>query len=155
MAKWGILLPFLVVGIGFLIAGFMADPSALTDDGYPLKSFFYIMGGGFLLLPLLLATGLSLAGATKRKKIEDLLATGQQGEAVILGLEDTGVLINHDPRVRILLEVHIAGYSPYQVKKTMVLPLIRLSQVQVGSTVQVLADPSKPDKPDKVALLLK
>lgn len=111
-----ILLLFSIVGIGFLIAGYLADPSAVTSDGYSLKSFFYIMGGGFL-IPLLLATGFSLAGATKRKKVEDLLATGQQGETVVLSLEDTGTLINHDPRVRMLLEIRISGHSPYQVRR--------------------------------------
>jgi len=149
------LLPFLVIGVGFIVGGFLADPSALTDDGFPMKPFLFIMGGSFLFFPLVTVIGMSLAGAAKQKKVEDLLATGQQGEAVVLGLEDTGTRINDNPRVRLLLEVRIEGYPPYQVEKTMVVPLIRLPQVQVGSTVQVLADPSEPDNPGKIGLLLK
>ena len=84
-------LPFLVIGVGFLAGGFLTDPSVLMDDGYPLKPFLFVMGSIFLFLPLVIVIGMSLAEAAKQKKMEDLLATGQQGEAVVLGLEDTGL----------------------------------------------------------------
>jgi hypothetical protein len=147
--------PFLLVGVLLVVGGVTADPSALTDDGYPLKPFFYILGGIFLFIPVAMLVGFALAGAARRQKIAGLVATGQQGDAVVLGLEDTGLRINGDPRVRLLLEVQIEGYTPYEVAKTLVVPLIRLSQVQAGSTVRVMADPSEPDNPDRIALLLK
>jgi hypothetical protein len=149
------LLPLLLVGVGLVVGGYLTDPSALTDEGLSTRTFLYIMGGGFVFISLAIMIGLSLAGSARQKKVEDLLATGQQGEATVLGLEDTGVRVNDNPQVRLLLEVHIEGYPPYQAEKTIVVPLIRLPQVQVGSTVQVLADPSEPDNPDKVGLLLK
>ena len=90
-----------------------------------------------------------------QKKAEELMATGQQGEATILALQDTGMRINDDPRVAVVMEVRIPGYAPYQVQKTITLPLIRMSQVQVGSVVAVMADPSQPNNPDKVGLLLR
>lgn len=151
---WG-LLPFLVIGIALIVAGFLADPSALTSDDIPLKPFLFVVGSCFLLFFLVMMVVRSIAGAAKQRKIEDLLATGQQGEAVVVGLEDTGMRIGDDPRVRLLLEVRIEGYSPYQVEKTIVVPMIRLPQVQVGSTVEVLADPSEPDNPDKIGVSLK
>lgn len=89
-----------------------------------------------------------------KRKAEALMATGQQGEATVLSLEDTGVLVNNNPRVRIGLEVRIPGHPAYKVVKTMTMPMIRMSQVQVGSVVKVLADPSEPANPDKVGLLL-
>ena len=145
----------LVIGVAFIVGGFVTDPSAMTDDGYPLKTFLFVMGGFWLVLPWVIAIGQSWVRVTKRRKTENLLETGQQGEAVVLSLEDTGVRINDNPQVRMLLEVRIAGYSSYQVEKTMVVPLIRLSQVQVGSTVQVVADASQPDNTDKIELLLR
>ena len=90
-----------------------------------------------------------------QKKLQNLAATGQQGEATILQLEDTGMRINDDPRVAVTLEVRIPGYPPYQVRKSVTIPIIRMSQVQVGSVVAVLADPTQPANPDKVALLLR
>jgi hypothetical protein len=92
---------------------------------------------------------------SSRKKAEVLLETGQQGQATILSLEDTGMLINNNPRVRIGLEVTVPGYPPYQVTKTMTVPMIKLPQVQPGLVVAVLADPADPTNPDKVGLLLK
>lgn len=96
-----------------------------------------------------------LFGRRRRQKAEALMATGQQGEATVLTLEDTGMLINNNPRVRIGLEVRVPGYQPYRLVKTMTLPMIRMSQVQVGSVVNVIADPREPQNPDKVGLLLK
>lgn len=141
----------LLIGIGLIVWGFFIDPSYLTSDGYQMKHFLYFMGGLFVLIPLII----SRAAAAKQKRLEDLLATGQQGDAVILSLEDTGVRVNDNPRVSMMLEVRLDGHAPYQVEKTMLVPLIRMSQVQVGSTVEVVADPSKPDDSDKVELLLK
>lgn len=90
-----------------------------------------------------------------QKKLQNLAATGIQGEATVLQLEDTGMRINDDPRVAVTLEVRLPGYPPYQVRKTVTLPLIRMSQVQVGAVIAVLADPSQPGNPDKVGLLLR
>lgn len=86
---------------------------------------------------------------------EALMATSKQGEATILRLDDIGGRINNDPRVSLLLEVRIPGHPAYQVQKTVTIPLIRISQVQVGSVIAVLADPAQPQNPDKVGLLLK
>jgi hypothetical protein len=90
-----------------------------------------------------------------QKKLQDLAATGIQGQATVLQLEDTGMRINDDPRVAVTLQVQLPGYPPYVVRKTITLPLIRMSQVQVGSVVAVLADPTQPGNPDKVALMLR
>ena len=90
-----------------------------------------------------------------QKKLQNLAATGTAGEATVLQLEDTGMRINDDPRVAVTLQVRIPGYPPYQVRKTVTLPLIRMSQVQVGAVIAVLADPTQPGNPDKVGLLLR
>jgi len=90
-----------------------------------------------------------------QKKVQNLMATGIQGEATILQLEDTGMRINDDPRIAVTMEVRLPGYPPYQVRKTMNVPMIRMSQVQVGLVVAVMADPTQPGNPDKVGLLLR
>ena len=90
-----------------------------------------------------------------RERAEALAATGTQGEATILSLQDTGTRINENPRVTMQLEIQMPYGAPYQVTKTMTVPLIRLSQIQVGSKVQVMVDMSDPTNPEKVGLLLK
>lgn len=91
----------------------------------------------------------------QRKRAEELMAKGTQGEATILALQDTGMFINNNPRVTLQMEIRMPYGLPYQITKTMTVPLIRLSQVQVGSVVQVMVDMSDPTNPDKVGLLLK
>jgi hypothetical protein len=91
----------------------------------------------------------------QRKRAEELMAKGTQGEATILSLQDTGMFINNNPRVTLQMEIRMPYGAPYQVTKTMTVPLIRMSQVQTGSVVQVMVDMSDPTNPDKVGLLLK
>jgi len=90
-----------------------------------------------------------------QKRSQELMERGTQGEAKILSLQDTGMLINNQPRVTMVLEIDVAMRPLYQVTKTMTVPLIRLSQVQTGSVVQVMVDLSDPTNPDKIGLLLK
>ena len=90
-----------------------------------------------------------------RRKTQQILATGKPGQAIIRQLEDTGMRINDNPRVKLLLEVTIPGYPPYQIWKAVTVPMIRLSQVQVGSVVQVMADPTQPGNADMLGLLLR
>jgi len=130
------------------------DPNAL---GIPTATLVIIC------LSTLCALVLAAAGIAipiiwmrkKRKQAENLAASGTQGEATILSLVDTGMLINNNPRVTITLEIRMPNMAPYQLQKTMVVPLIRMSQVQVGAVVPVMVDLSDPTNPDKVGLLLK
>jgi hypothetical protein len=91
----------------------------------------------------------------QQKRAQALMAMGTQGEATILSLEDTGMRINDNPRVMMRLEIRMPFGAPYQITKTVTIPIIRLSQVQVGSVVPVMVDMSDPTNPDKVGLLLK
>jgi hypothetical protein len=90
-----------------------------------------------------------------QQRAQQLMEKGTQGEATILSLEDTGMRINDNPRVRVELEVRMPGMAPYRVTKSVTIPLIRLSQVQVGTILPVMVDMSDPQNPDKVGLLLK
>jgi len=148
-------IPFFLISGFMFYRGFTADEKALTDDGYNLKSFYFLMGAGFLLIPLAITFGILIWIKVKRKRIADLVATGKQGTAVILGLSDTGVRVNDNPRVKLLLDIRIPNYQPYQAQKTVTLPIIYLPQVQTGSTINILADPEQPHDEKRIALLLK
>ncbi len=91
----------------------------------------------------------------KRQQAEELAAKGTQGEARILSLSDTGMRINDDPRVTLELEITMPMRPPYNVTKTMVIPMIRMAQIQVDTVVPVMVDMSDPTNPDKVGLMLK
>ena len=90
------------------------------------------MGTAFLVIPLAISFGIVIWMVAKRKRMEELIASGKQGTAVVLDISDTGVSVNDNPRVKLLLEIHIPNYQPYQAQKTVTLPFIYLPQVQTG-----------------------
>jgi hypothetical protein len=148
-------MPLLLVGGFMFYSGFTTGEKALTDDGYNLKWFYFLMGTAFLVIPLAISFGILFWMTVKRKRIAELVATGKQGTARVLALSDTGVSVNDDPRVKLLLEISIPNYQPYQAQKTVTLPLIYLPQVQTGSSINILADPEQPNNEKRIALLLK
>ncbi|MEK7724668.1 MAG: hypothetical protein AAB336_09995 [Acidobacteriota bacterium] len=146
--------PFWAVGVYLLYRGFTAGPTALTDDGYDLKTFFFEMGGFFTGLPFLFIFISLIVAIRKRNKIKEIVTYGKQGTAKVLKLSDTGVLINDNPRVKLLLEISIPNYPTYQAEKTLDLSIVYLPRVQPGSIVNILADPNEPNNENRIGLVL-
>ncbi len=142
---------FFIAGLGFIFWGSQTNPTELTNDGYSLKNFFFIMGGVFILIPV----GLVFYALRKQRNLSKLIEDGKQGIARILQLEDTGVRVNENPRVRVLLEISIEGIASYQVWKKVTVPVIRLPQIQPGMEIAVVADPFDPQNAKKIGLLLR
>ncbi len=80
-----------------------------------------------------------------------LLTTGEAAQATVLRLWDTGVKLNDNPQVGLVLEVHPDSRPAYQVETKCFVSLIKLAQVQPGAIVNVKFDPIDPNK---VALAL-
>jgi len=155
----GFLIPtILLVSVGglLLVLGWRTDPTVMTDDGMlPLRTLYLGLGGGFVGGILALDLLILLFVRRSQRRAEKLLATGLRGWATVLELEDTGIFVNEQPQVRIKLEIHLDDQPPYVLEKKMVLPHTRLAQVQVGSQVQVVVDPTDRTNPKQVGLLLK
>lgn len=90
-----------------------------------------------------------------QKRAQELAAVGIQGEATILSLQDTGMRINDNPRVAMVLDIRLPNLPSYQIQKTITVSIVQLAQVSVGAVVRVLVDPSAPNNPDKVGILLR
>ena len=133
------------------------DPSVFFAGGTAIFTFLMICGS---LVCTLVITAASIAipfyiFRNNQKRAQEIMQNGTQGEATILSLQDTGMRINDNPRVQVELEIEVAMRPPYRVTKTATIPIIRLSQVQVGSKVPVMVDLSDPTNPDKIGLMLK
>lgn len=153
------MLPFLIlpaIGIGFLISALYTDVAAMTDNGdMNLRSFFFMMGGIFTGLPIALFVTIGVFLARKRKRVAYLLEKGVRGKAKILDINDTGVMINNQPQVRISLEIHLPGYEVYTLEKKMIISFSGLSRIQIGMEVDVAVDPLNYKNPKMVGLLWK
>jgi hypothetical protein len=88
-----------------------------------------------------------VSGITRgAKQTRELLATGVPAQARILQLGETGMFVNNNPAVDILLEVHPPDRPPYQVQTRMVVSMLRLAAIQPGNVVPVRFDPADPTK---------
>ncbi|MDP3066191.1 MAG: hypothetical protein Q8N08_05565 [Methanobacteriaceae archaeon] len=136
--------PLIVVGVVFIFLGLTASPGALTDDGYPLNNFYYLMGASFIIFPALGALGVFLF----YKRINDreiyLINNGIEGQAEILQREQTGTYLNEQPEVKFILLVTIPGEEPYQIEHKEVVNLLDVGSITEGKIVPVRVDPKNP-----------
>ena len=144
---------FLVIGVVMFFIGLIVSPHALTDDGYNLRYFMFLMGGFFALIGIIMPAIGGLFFFLRRRKIENLLATGQRGTAKILQVKNTGITINDNPRLNFLLEMHFENYPPYQVWKKVTVAPEKMPAMQVGSSINVLADPDDPQNSRRIVVL--
>jgi hypothetical protein len=75
-----------------------------------------------------------------------LLTSGEPAQATVLKLWDTGVMLNNNPQVGLLLEVRPQNRPTYQVQIQSFISLLKVSQVQTGAVVAVKVDPTDPTK---------
>ena len=85
-----------------------------------------------------------LSGNTSANR--QLLATGETAQATVLRMSDTGMRINDNPRVSLLLEVHPTTRPAYQVEIKQVISMLQASQYQPGQQLEVKIDPADPKK---------
>jgi hypothetical protein len=132
---------FFLVGCGLIIGGITADPTALTDDGHNLKTFFYFMGGFFLVFPLLIIGTIYFFIRRGQKRREYLLQHGQKGKATILGAERTGLSVNKIPQLLFQLRITTDLGETYDLRHKQLYDGLILGPVPTGKEVPVYIDP--------------
>ncbi len=77
-----------------------------------------------------------------------LVATGLAGQATIVQVADTGMRINDQPRLQMVLDVYpmpgYAAFAPFRATHTGTIPMMALARVSPGATVPVKCDPANP-----------
>ncbi len=84
---------------------------------------------------------------------KQLLATGQTAQAAILRMWDTGVTINDNPRIGMLLEVRPPSGTPFQAEVKQTISRLQTSQYQPGQMLEVKYDPTDHKKVAITAIL--
>jgi hypothetical protein len=75
-----------------------------------------------------------------------LLTRGEPAEAAILNMWDTGVTINGNPRVGLLLEVRPANRAAFQVETTRTISRLQTAMFLPGTVIRVRYDSNDPTK---------
>lgn len=85
----------------------------------------------------------NMSGVSDAKALQK---SGERADAVVVQIWDTGITVNDDPVVGLLVEVHPADRPAYQTKipKSLV-SRVHIPQVQPGSRVAVRIDPANRD----------
>lgn len=130
---------FLAIGVGSMAA------SAFNDMG-EMQSFGWWFGGMFAffgLLPLVLMKGVAASTLKKQVEAERLVKSGSRGIATITQVNDTGVTINDDPRVEIVVQIEpLNGGATVERRKKSLVP--RVAIPRVGDRYPAFYDPADP-----------
>lgn len=108
------------------------------------QGWFVWFGLCFLLSPLLGVSALIFGGA-KRLKAARLMSNGVQAVGTVLAVEDTGITINSNPRVRLRFRIEPTdgAMAPYEATKTATVSRVEIPRV--GDRFPVWVDPNDPN----------
>ncbi len=100
----------------------------------------------FIIIPVVLViVGLSLLPFL-RMLFPPVIKDGVKAEATVLKVWDTGVTINNNPRVGLLLEVRPEAGEPFQVELRKLISRLDASLVRPGAKADVIYDPVNPKR---------
>ncbi len=83
---------------------------------------------------------------TGEKVAREIRANGIPASGKVLRIWDTGVLVNHDPVVGFLLEIHAEGLDPYEAETKALISILWIPQIQPGKVLPVKYDPADPSR---------
>ncbi len=140
MLMW---IPFVTLFIGMIG---MPDGSYSWEELPALTQYSIVIGGVLMIASLILQVGAPIMAGIINQSI---LSRGLPAEAAILKITDTGMTINQDPVVRLLLEVRPENEPAFQAEAERLIPRLQVPEIQPGVMLRVKYDPSSRD----VALL--
>jgi hypothetical protein len=126
----------LASGIGALVA----DQRVSGPRGGYFTAGIALVGTAVILI--LIGIVLRIA-AGKKRRIEQ---SGTPGEARVVSVGQTGMLINNNPVIEFDLEVTLPGMAPYRTTTRSTVPMIALPRVMPGARLPIKADPTEPSK---------
>ena len=75
-----------------------------------------------------------------------VLQSGIPAKATIMGMRQTGIMVNDQPQISMLLEVEPPNGPPYQAQAKAVIPMVNIPQFQPGARVSVKIHPMDPNQ---------
>lgn len=144
---------FVFLGAGFWVGSVTAAPGSTTDDGYPLDSFFRVMGTIFGGLGVAWFFGAIFAMRWERKQAagddarrEHLLRHGVRVTARVVSCESDGYMNFHNELwTDLVLEYDVPGVGRRTVSRRIALSQGRLDHARAGGAFNIVVDPRAPD----------
>lgn len=82
--------------------------------------------------------------SNNQERERKLLETGIAAPAKVLSLSETGMYVNHQPMLRIALEVAPPDGAPFPLTISRVVSIVQIPRLQPGALVDVRYDPGDP-----------
>jgi hypothetical protein len=143
----------IVAGVGTIVAlGVVAYAMFWGPDRLDLagKSLSQLFEQGDLVPLVVIPVVLIISGIVIVPVLRTLfpseIKNGVNAPARVLQVWDTGVTINDNPQVGLLLEVSPAGAMPFQARAKTIVSRLNVALVQPGVAAEVRFDPKKPQR---------
>ena len=136
-----------LISLGVVVYMMFWGPDHLELGG---KSLSELLKSGALTPIIVIPIALIIAGVTivpfLRIMFPSDIKNGVTAPAKVLEVWDTGVSINDNPQVGLLLEVSPPNGTPFQVKAKSLVSRLNVALVQPGITAEVKYDPLNPKR---------
>lgn len=134
---WG--LGFTLAGVGFIVAAF--GPAAPPDADSSLQWVGGLVGGMFLLMGTPGLFAIVAAGRGPRgRRAQHLLEHGKRCPGTVLSVQDTGMTINDNPRVKMRVKAEPPGEPAFEFDKTATVSRVQIPRA--GDRCAVFYDPA-------------
>ncbi len=117
---------------------------------FTVTGIIFVIEWTYGLATLILASGVAFAGYwfffRPAFVALDIIRSGEPAMAIILKVWETGVTVDHNPRIGLLLEVRHPSMVPYEIELKQNIKRDEFKNYQVGRTLQVKVDTRNPKK---------
>ena len=144
-----------ILVLGVVAYLLFAGPDAIHLTGRSLPDLW---NSGDLMVPLIILVTVLISAAIMLPFLRILfpreIKNGVTAQARVLKVWDTGVSINTNLQVGLLLEVSPPGGTPFQAEGKTLVSRLNVALVQPGATAEVKYDPEKPQRLQVLSLNL-
>ncbi len=137
-SKWLIAVGALQLALAAIFVAIGLAVPLLTGTFLATSAFFAVVG--------IVLVGIGLRARRSAGEADSLANTGLAGTAMITGLTQTGMLLNHQPQVEMELLVSIPGRPSYAASRKEFVPLILLGRLTSGLALPVRVSATDPQR---------
>jgi len=132
-----------LMAVGGIVMTIAVDGGAGGGIGLAITGVVFVVVAWVMLPKFMGQLGGATAMVNALAAKENLAMTGIPTTAQVLGMQQTGTMVNNNPQVMATLNVN-GPQGPYQVQTTAIVPLMNIAQFQPGAVVNVRVNPQNP-----------
>lgn len=137
---------FTVVGAGLIVGGYFAHPGSTTKDGFALNYFLYVLGGFFIIWPMILFGAMRYFARRSAARQAFLVSQGIKGKARVLNMRSTNIYINKVPQMVLDLLIVTELGERYETSYKKTIPMQYYNILRPDVDLPVYIDPNNKNK---------